>query len=79
MMCDAGHIFCALRCLYRCALMYLMRNTYGDGYQDAMQEVADKWITEGAESALAYIKAATRSASTYAKLFQQESALADRS
>jgi hypothetical protein len=26
MMCDAGHIFCALRCLYRCALMYLMRN-----------------------------------------------------
>jgi hypothetical protein len=48
--------FCACICPYRCALMYLMGNTYGDGYQDAMQEVADKWTTEGAESALAYIK-----------------------
>jgi hypothetical protein len=28
MMCDAGHIFCALRCLYRCALMYLMTKRY---------------------------------------------------
>jgi hypothetical protein len=54
--------------------MYLMRNRYADGYQDAIQEVADKWITEGAESALAYIKANLRKAEVAeaVRLFQQE-------
>lgn len=31
-------------------------NTYGDGYQDALQEVLDKWEMDGPDAAMSYIR-----------------------
>jgi hypothetical protein len=33
-----------------------MPANYGQGYQDALQDVLDKWNAEGAEAALKYIR-----------------------
>jgi hypothetical protein len=36
------------------------RNGYGDGYQDACQEILDMYETYGHEAALAYMRAVIR-------------------